>query len=201
MGTQVIGTLPIVRGWKDSSGKLIEPGTLELLPLPNGTANGIAKHSRNGSDGYKKTVGVDEAIRSIRESILLNDLDRPIRTVLITSPSPKEGKSTFAVNLALANAKQNKKTLLIDADLRRPSAHTRLGLENTAGMADVIRQERDWRDGADRSGGSLPGFPPRGPASRNELLDPVLGTGEVIAVEDLDVVAGQQGDGRPSSRR
>lgn len=138
MGTQLIGSLPIVRSWK---------GHTFLLGDSNGSSNRV--------QGDKRQAAFDEAIRSIRESILLSDLDHPIRTVLVTSPSPKEGKSTFAVNLALANAKQNAKTLLIDADLRRPSAHTRLGLENAAGVTDVIREEKDWRGMLQ----TLPGIP------------------------------------------
>jgi capsular exopolysaccharide synthesis family protein len=91
-------------------------------------------------------MAYDEAVRSVRESILLSDIDHPIRTVLITSALPREGKSTFATNLAVVNAQQNTKTLLIDADMRRPSAYIRLALENNAGLTEIIRDDRDWKD-------------------------------------------------------
>ena len=65
----------------------------------------------------------------LRNSILLSDFDRRIRTLLFTSSTPGEGKSTTAMHLAIAHAQQGKKTLLIDADLRRPTLHKKLGVD------------------------------------------------------------------------
>ena len=65
----------------------------------------------------------EEAIRTLRNSILLTDFDRRLRSVLLTSASPSEGKSTVAAHLAATHASQHKRTLLIDGDLRRPSVH------------------------------------------------------------------------------
>lgn len=71
-----------------------------------------------------------EAIKTIRTGIVLSGVDHPKKTLLVTSSIPGEGKSTVAINLALAHA-QTKRVLLIDADMRRPSVAKVLGLNNT----------------------------------------------------------------------
>jgi len=65
--------------------------------------------------------------------------DRPIRKLAVISALAGEGKSTTAVNLALAYAQAGKKTLLIDADMRKPSLHHVLQVANHAGLSDAIR--------------------------------------------------------------
>ncbi|MFA6204127.1 MAG: polysaccharide biosynthesis tyrosine autokinase [Gallionella sp.] len=71
-----------------------------------------------------------EGIKTIRTGILLSGIDHPKKTLVVTSSVPGEGKSTVAINLALAHA-QTKRVLLIDADMRRPSIAKVLGLDNT----------------------------------------------------------------------
>jgi capsular exopolysaccharide family len=65
------------------------------------------------------------------------------RVTLITSVNPAEGKSTSAVNIALSQAQQGLKVLLIDADLRRPSVHVKLGLPNARGLSNYLNGEVD----------------------------------------------------------
>lgn len=91
-------------------------------------------------------MGYDEAIRTIRNSILLTDFDNRIRSILVTSASPGEGKSTMAAHLAMAHAEQSQKTLLIDGDLRRPSVAKRFGLAGSVGLSNVLMSELGWRD-------------------------------------------------------
>ena len=79
-----------------------------------------------------------ESYRSLRANLSFLSIDDPIRTLLVTSPSPGEGKSTTAANLALALALDGKKVILVDADLRRPSLHRRLHLAKARGMTDVL---------------------------------------------------------------
>lgn len=79
-----------------------------------------------------------EAVRTARTGILLSSVDSPRRSLLVTSSVPGEGKTTFAVNLALAHA-HTKKTLLVDADLRRPAVGKAFGFEPTAkGLSDLV---------------------------------------------------------------
>lgn len=79
-----------------------------------------------------------EAIRTARTGVLLSSVDMPSRTILITSSVPGEGKTTFACNLAMAHA-MTKKTLLIDADMRRPSVARCFALDpNAAGLSELV---------------------------------------------------------------
>jgi non-specific protein-tyrosine kinase len=80
-----------------------------------------------------------EAYRILRTNIGFSGIDRPLRTIMVTSTVPGEGKSTVAANLALFLAKAGKNTLLIDADLRRPTQHTlfHLGSEKP-GLSNAV---------------------------------------------------------------
>jgi len=64
--------------------------------------------------------------------------DKPLQTIAITSPSQGDGKTTIAANMAIAMADLNPQVLLIDADMRRASLHTQLGIENGMGLSDVL---------------------------------------------------------------
>ena len=79
-----------------------------------------------------------EAYRTLKTNIQLADLDRPPRSIAITSAGPLEGKSTTAVNLAVALAQKGSKVLLVDADLRKSVIHKILHLDNSTGLADLI---------------------------------------------------------------
>ena len=81
-----------------------------------------------------------------RNSILLTDFDRRLRSILLTSASPSEGKSTVAAHLAATHAGQGKRTLLIDGDLRRPSVHRLYQIPNSVGLSNVLLQQISWRD-------------------------------------------------------
>ncbi|MDP3293529.1 MAG: polysaccharide biosynthesis tyrosine autokinase [Nevskia sp.] len=79
-----------------------------------------------------------EAIRTARTGVLLSSLDQAHKCILVTSSIPGEGKTTLAINLALAHA-QTKRTLLLDADMRRPQIGRRLGLNaNAKGLSNLV---------------------------------------------------------------
>jgi capsular exopolysaccharide synthesis family protein len=79
-----------------------------------------------------------EAIRTARTGILLSAIDDPHKAIVITSSVPGEGKTTFAMNLALAFA-QTKRVVLIDADMRRPSIGKVYGKDSTApGLSNLV---------------------------------------------------------------
>ncbi len=79
-----------------------------------------------------------EAYRMLRTNIRFSMVDETIRTLLITSPSPSEGKSTTAANLAMVMAQAGHRTILIDADLRRPVQHQIFGLSNRDGLTTAL---------------------------------------------------------------
>jgi len=78
---------------------------------------------------------VAESFRGLRASLLLHDRENPIKTVLVASAVPGEGKSFCAANLAVAFAQAGLKTLLIDGDLRLPTLHTYFNVPGTDGVA------------------------------------------------------------------
>lgn len=79
-----------------------------------------------------------ESYRVLRTNIHFASLDVPVRTLLVTSSNPSEGKSTTAVNLAFAMALDGKKVILVDTDLRRPSLHMILGQKAVPGLTDIL---------------------------------------------------------------
>ena len=87
---------------------------------------------------YRKKSIVAERTRNIRTNLLFMMPERPLRTILVTSPNPEEGKTTVSVNIAIAMAQGGSRTLLIDTDLRRPRVHKSFGLENETGMSSAV---------------------------------------------------------------
>jgi capsular exopolysaccharide synthesis family protein len=84
---------------------------------------------------------VAESYRALRTNIEFAAIDTPIRSLLVTSAVPSEGKTVTAANLAVVFAQGGRRVLLIDADLRKPGAHEVFGLTNDAGLTDLLRQE------------------------------------------------------------
>jgi non-specific protein-tyrosine kinase len=89
---------------------------------------------------YEPRSPVSEAFRSLRTNLQFASLDQPLRTILVTSPSPGEGKSTISANLAVVLAQGNRSVILLDTDMRRPTAHRILGLSNHLGLSGLILQ-------------------------------------------------------------
>lgn len=81
---------------------------------------------------------VAEAARAIRTNISFASPDRPLRTILVTSGGPEEGKTTVASCLAIAMAQAGQKVLLLDCDLRRPRLHRAFDRPSTPGVTSCI---------------------------------------------------------------
>ncbi len=84
---------------------------------------------------------VAEAYRSLRTNLEFSGLDRPLRSMVVTSAGAEEGKSTTLANLAVALAQAGKRVILVDCDLRRPSLHETFGVRNSVGVTDLMRDE------------------------------------------------------------
>jgi non-specific protein-tyrosine kinase len=81
---------------------------------------------------------VAESFRVLATNIRYFSLDQPLRTLLVTSPHPFEGKSTVVANLAVATARAGLATVAVDADLRRPILHKLFGLDASSGLSESI---------------------------------------------------------------
>ena len=83
-----------------------------------------------------------EAFRVLRTNLRFAGVDRPLKAVLITSPSPSEGKSLTASNLGAALAQAGERVILVDTDLHRPRLHRVFGLRNNRGVTSALLEER-----------------------------------------------------------
>jgi succinoglycan biosynthesis transport protein ExoP len=90
---------------------------------------------------------VSEAYRVLRTNLQFSSLDKPLKTLVVTSPNPTEGKSTTVANLGVVMAQAGKAVILVDADLRRPILHRIFGVENREGLTDVLLDETPNLDG------------------------------------------------------
>lgn len=103
-------------------------------------------------DKYKLIVHTDpkslvsEAYRTLRTNIQFLSLDNPIKTIVITSAGPGEGKTTSVINLGITMAHSGSKVLLIDADLRKPAFHKIFRIYNQLGLTNVLVSELDYKE-------------------------------------------------------
>ncbi|WP_319586132.1 polysaccharide biosynthesis tyrosine autokinase [uncultured Desulfobulbus sp.] len=105
--------------------------TLSVIPeIAEGETNIISDIDRNSL--------LLESYRILRNNISFSSVDREIKLLAVTSPGRGEGKSTTATNLAVAMAMDGKRVLLIDCDLRRPSAHRKLAVSRDIGFTNVV---------------------------------------------------------------
>lgn len=81
---------------------------------------------------------ISEAYRTLRTNLLFTTPDQPKKVLMVTSSGPKEGKSTTVANLAITFAQMGNRTLLIDADLRRPILHKLFGLDRKTGLTNIL---------------------------------------------------------------
>ena len=118
-------------------------GRLGLIPL------GHIAHVPVGKAKRSELVALDlespsaEAFKALRTSVLFATMDQQLKAIVITSAELGEGKSRTAANLAIALAQAGYKTLLIDADFRRPSQHRLFGQVRNVGLTNLIIQDAD----------------------------------------------------------
>jgi polysaccharide biosynthesis transport protein len=131
---------------------------LGLVPVIAGPA-GNADSVQPGDNLRERDLGVfldpksvaAECCRSIRTNILFMSPDHPIRTLVVTSPSPQEGKTTSAINLAVTMAEAGGRVLLIDTDMRRPRLHRSFGVPNQTGISTVVVGKATLEDAIKRT--------------------------------------------------
>jgi capsular exopolysaccharide synthesis family protein len=144
---------------------------------------------------------VAEGFRSLRTNIQFASVDRPLHSLLITSPSPADGKSTVAVNLGVVIAQGGRSCVLLDSDLRRPRIHNLLNLSNQSGVSELFVQSRIRMDGSLQStgvpnlsvltSGNLPPNPSEllGSEKMLEIIHQIEGQSDILIVDSPPILA------------
>lgn len=86
-----------------------------------------------------------EAYRTLRTNLMFSAVDTPLRHVAITAPTEKEEKSLALANLAVTLAQSGHRTLIVDADLRRPTQHTIWGVDHKNGLTSMILHDKAFQ--------------------------------------------------------
>lgn len=94
---------------------------------------------------------ISEQYRTIRTNLQFSSVDETLQSILITSPNAAAGKSITSANVAIVYAQQGKKTLLIDADLRKPTVHYTFRLDNLRGLSNVLVGDSTIEDSIEKS--------------------------------------------------
>lgn len=162
---------------------------------------------RYGKKGTKRLITelpahapVSEAFRTVRNSIAYATLDKPPRYIAVSSGVPEEGKSTVSMNLAISMARDGKKVVLVDCDLRRPTQHRFFPhTANHVGVTNVLLGEARLEDAYQEM--PVPGFRllaagtlPRDPGSlveslkMRQLLMDVARTCDIVIVDTPPVM-------------
>ncbi len=133
-GLNVLASIPIMTG-TNAQGK-------EIIGEERVMKDGVSVPLRLITF-HKPSDPISEAYRSLRTAIQYSRIDKPLKSLLVVSALPKEGKSTTTANIAVTFAKAGLKTLLIDADLRRPIQHRLFNYDRKPGLIEYLKGEID----------------------------------------------------------
>ena len=143
---QLLATIPAIN--PASQPLNIDSSILELSRSTNG--NGSTgepdKFISHKASHLDPRSSVAETFRSLRTTILFAGLDRPVQVLALSSSAPQEGKSTSSANLAIVMAQMGKRTLLVDADLRRPVQHSVFDLSREPGLTNVLFERASFTE-------------------------------------------------------
>jgi len=112
-----------------------------------------AKQNKNMQTAARKLVTsvnpksiVSEQFRTMRTNINFSMPDKELQTILVTSSSPGDGKSTVVANTAVVYAEEGKRVLLIDADMRKPTVHYTFHMTNTMGLSNLLTRQATFAE-------------------------------------------------------
>lgn len=89
---------------------------------------------------------VAECCRSLRTNILFSSADRRLKTIIVSSPNPREGKTTVVMYLGTTMAQSGQRVLIVDTDMRRPRLHVSTGVSRQHGISDLILGAQNYDD-------------------------------------------------------
>lgn len=122
----------------------------DLQPMGLTVLAMVQRVSQDGRNSMPQLYAVNqpkslaaEAYRTLRTNLQFSSLDRPLRSLVVTSAVATEGKTTTAANLAVVMAQAGKRVVLVDGDLRRPSAHRLFDLSNETGLTTALVEDLD----------------------------------------------------------
>jgi len=136
-GLSILGSIPLIKSSKDKKSPKKEEKT-EDYQIKRITSN-LVTH-------FEPKSPISEAYRTFRTNLQFARLDTPLKTILVTSSGPSEGKSTTVANLAITMAQMGTKTILIDSDLRRPVLHSIFNLQRAPGLTNFLAGNVPWKE-------------------------------------------------------
>jgi polysaccharide biosynthesis transport protein len=148
----VMGVIPII---KQKTGIVFKNGSngngngngkiVHIDGNGNGNSNGNGhSNGRNGAVLISHLKSKDpqvEAYRGLRTNLQFSSVDEPIRALMVTSSLPGEGKTVTSANLAISFAQMGLKTILVDADLRKPQQHRQFKIDKSPGLLECLMEE------------------------------------------------------------
>ncbi|MFH1862115.1 MAG: polysaccharide biosynthesis tyrosine autokinase [bacterium] len=130
LGVNVLGSIPVID--PEEIAKRMKRRGIRL------TEEDRARIASKLITNFSPKSPVSEAYRSLRTNILFANLDKTLKTIVVSSSATKEGKSTTVANLAITMAQMGSRVVIIDADLRRPTIHNIFKIERRIGLTNAL---------------------------------------------------------------
>jgi capsular exopolysaccharide synthesis family protein len=191
LGFNLLGTIPIIE--EEAAGKKSRKKWESMEEEGQQIESRLVTH-------FDPKSPISESYRTLRTNLAFTRVDNPMKTILITSAGPKEGKSTTVSNLAITLAQLGSKVVLVDSDLRRPVVHAIFGMEKEDGLTDHILGNVSYEQSLKKSlldnlsivtSGTLPPNPSEllGSKAMEEFIDRLKKDFDIVLFDSPPVIA------------